>query len=154
MKINLEHGGSGVYILRVRGDIIYVGRSHHVPSRLAGHSEKQYDSVEIIWCSIPESYRLEKELIAKYRPPFNVKDNPNILRKFIRKGKVKDEPTVAIGPNIPLRLSNSLNLDAKTFSKTKDGIISLALELLLKLPKRERAKLYEQLPNKILGRPI
>jgi hypothetical protein len=71
MNIKIEHGGSAVYLLKLRGRVIYVGQSCNVLGRFTGHISKKFDEVEILW--MPKRLRLkeEKRLIKLYAPRLN-----------------------------------------------------------------------------------
>jgi len=72
-KANKRGFGGGVYLLKKENIIIYVGFSNCVLNRVAQHAEKDFDSILIIKCSSKaRGLKLEKELIAQYRPALNV----------------------------------------------------------------------------------
>ena len=65
------------------------------------------------------------------------------------------KPTKAILPvRVPKVMADDVKKDAKTFRKSKDGIVQVALQNLFALKPAERAKVYEKIPNKIFGRPL
>ena len=87
--IKIEGSGSAVYLLKHKGEIIYVGQSKNVMKRFAGHQIK-YDEVEIIWTPTQSLLRREGEFIRKHHPRLNLmlkKERDSIL--FRLNGNVK-----------------------------------------------------------------
>lgn len=64
-----SHAAPGVYLLKRRGKVVYVGQSVNVRQRIVCHGVK-YDSAIIIPCGA-ERHRLELVLIALYQPVEN-----------------------------------------------------------------------------------
>jgi excisionase family DNA binding protein len=64
----------GVYLLFLGGDVVYVGRSTSMRSRLADHrrSGRRFDAHQTIACDEPTSVWLEKELIRTLGPIQNI----------------------------------------------------------------------------------
>ena len=64
---------SGVYFLKLSGQIVYIGKSKNVFSRIfSSHFElKQFDEVEIHWLPESEISAYEKEQITLHKPPLN-----------------------------------------------------------------------------------
>ena len=84
---------AGVYLLLWKGEIVYVGQSVKPCARIATHvvqrgkSRKQswgskalpamkFDSVQIRPCMLGELDALEKELIERFQPKYNIKQKP------------------------------------------------------------------------------
>lgn len=76
-----------VYLLRYRGEVVYVGQSVKAIKRLYTHSSRQgpaylrkhmfrFDEVWVRPCERGELSRVEGELIAKHRPRHNVRLAP------------------------------------------------------------------------------
>ena len=84
-RIKVKGTGSGVYLLKLKAEVVYVGQSHSVLSRLGGHRSKLYDEVEILWCSDEEMVLLEKDMIKKYKPKLN-----KVVYRMLNKNKNKD----------------------------------------------------------------
>ena len=69
----------GVYILALRGQIVYVGESYACEQRIWQHKDKDFDSY---WFGAFEDRRyVELILIAKFRPKYNVTATPRIGEK-------------------------------------------------------------------------
>lgn len=62
---------SGVYVLRLKGAVVYVGQSHNVFLRVGSHNKKDFDEVEIIWAPRSELGEIEYQMICLHKPPFN-----------------------------------------------------------------------------------
>lgn len=64
---------SGVYFLIAKGELIYVGRSDSLLSRLNTHrgNKLYFDHVHTIGCTGAEQVRLEAFYIQKFRPRLN-----------------------------------------------------------------------------------
>jgi len=63
---------SGVYFLCLRDDIVYVGKSVNLSSRISGgHTEKAYNRVYFIPCKESELFDIERFFIAVLRPTLN-----------------------------------------------------------------------------------
>lgn len=67
-----------VYLLKRRNKVVYVGQSRNIFMRISGHSDKQFDEMEIIKTKPKSLNRIEKLLIGKHRPKYNVKHNPDM----------------------------------------------------------------------------
>jgi len=77
------HFGTGVYLLKKKGTVIYIGRSFIVLNRIGFHFDIDCDEVVIYRCSQPKSVKLERNLIKKHRPFLNVQHNPDYYKKNI-----------------------------------------------------------------------
>lgn len=84
---------TAIYVLRWRGEIVYIGKSRNVYGRLAKHRQNlarkraglrpylndgkvfEFDDVWVKWVAIDELDREEQRLISKYRPKANVRLN-------------------------------------------------------------------------------
>ena len=77
---------SGVYVLRLRGKVVYIGCSRNALSRAGQHQDKRFDSVEIFWCGRPQAMRLERKLIREHQPKFNrnLTDNPRAFEVLVK----------------------------------------------------------------------
>jgi len=83
---------SGVYLLLWRGEVVYVGQSVRLSSRLGTHvaqkgkmrksitSKKlpaiRFDGIEIMPCMISDLDRIEREMIDKFQPKYNINHKP------------------------------------------------------------------------------
>lgn len=89
-----NHIGSGVYLLKLIGNVVYVGKSRNVLARISGpdHAAKEYDEVEIHW--MPEAGMLdyERTMIKDLRPIHNQVHckprNLNYLKRTIKFGRI------------------------------------------------------------------
>jgi hypothetical protein len=69
--------GSGIYFLRWKGSIVYIGMSKNPLARIGSHSKgKIYDSIWFYPCPLSKVKGLESSLIYTFRPKYNdeVKD--------------------------------------------------------------------------------
>ena len=81
---------SGCYLLLWRGEVVYVGKSSNVLMRLTTHRNNlarhlmgkhgyensrviRFDTMRFCFCARGEIDKVEVQLIAQYRPRFNVK---------------------------------------------------------------------------------
>ena len=90
-------GPSGVYLLLRGAEVLYVGQSENVLQRVASHRRAQlrkrrpqrsgtyvsfsrydlraieipFDSVKVLWCSVIQMDRVERELILRLQPRYN-----------------------------------------------------------------------------------
>ena len=73
------HGQTcGIYLLIYQTEIVYVGQSRDVYSRLPIHAmDKQFDRFTIIPCPLDLLNELEAEYIVKFAPRYNVMLPPN-----------------------------------------------------------------------------
>lgn len=65
----------------------------------------------------------------------------------------KDGKT-GLGVNVKSELLDLLLVDAREFSKTKDGIVEALLTEHFRLKKSARAMFYRSVPKKVFGRPV
>ena len=90
--------GPGIYALSYKGEIVYIGKSNHILRRVYEHRSAYYlskqrrartyppkkvmlfDDFSIKACRVEDLDKLERELIAKYRPKYN-----DLLRSKITK---------------------------------------------------------------------
>jgi excinuclease UvrABC nuclease subunit len=73
---------SGIYFLKQGNKIVYVGESTCIMSRIVQHYKenvKQFDSFQILENKLSNKQRLnlEKRLIKKFRPKYNIVHNDN-----------------------------------------------------------------------------
>jgi hypothetical protein len=74
--------GSGCYVIRGGGRVLYVGQSKHLERRWATHNNKDFiethfpnATVEIVPCHENNLLAVESELINKYHPVLNGRGN-------------------------------------------------------------------------------
>jgi hypothetical protein len=87
----------GVYILRLKGKVVYVGQSLKVMNRVAVHRAGchiPFDSAEIKFCSEDELSVFESELIKQHNPARNkgqlsVFRGPLEYSKYFKKGETR-----------------------------------------------------------------
>lgn len=65
------YGGSGVYILRWKRRVLYVGCSKNIRKRVMCHSRMRFSSVEVIKCGKSKMFSIERETISKLNPKLN-----------------------------------------------------------------------------------
>jgi hypothetical protein len=61
----------GVYFLRSEGEVVYVGQSVNVFSRISNHREKKFDSFTVVPCEREHLDSLESLYIHTLRPKLN-----------------------------------------------------------------------------------
>jgi len=72
---------SGVYLLKLKGKIVYVGQSINAIARLAGHKDKKFDTIEIRWMFAKCMLKREAELIKKFKPKHNITKNSDTKKR-------------------------------------------------------------------------
>lgn len=74
---------TGVYFLIRKAEIVYVGKSTNVSSRIGAHSRlgKDFDSFSIIEIDLEYLDFEEERYIKKFRPILNIKKNPALEGK-------------------------------------------------------------------------
>jgi hypothetical protein len=71
-EFNLKRDWSYVYILYYKFEIVYIGMTIKLDSRLLSHiKDKQFDSAKYILTSPVDAPRIERELISFYKPKYN-----------------------------------------------------------------------------------
>lgn len=103
---------SFIYFLIKDNEVVYVGKTTQGISRPFSHKDKDYDSINIIYCEEKDLDELEDMYISKYKPPYNKLLNFNMNYTLAR---VRDE----------IRKK----YDDKKFSKTKLNKIIKALDI-------------------------
>ena len=67
-----------IYVLYQGAEVVYVGQSSNVFSRLATHkkeAKKDFDSFRILYCRHNRMTYWERRLIKKYEPKYNISQN-------------------------------------------------------------------------------
>ena len=67
-----------IYVLYQGAEVVYVGQSSNVFSRLATHkkeAKKEFDSFRILYCRHNRMTYWERRLIKKYEPKYNISQN-------------------------------------------------------------------------------
>ena len=67
-----------IYVLYQGADVVYIGQSSNVFSRLATHkkeAKKDFDSFRILYCRHNRMTYWERRLIKKYEPKYNISQN-------------------------------------------------------------------------------
>lgn len=112
---------SGVYALLHRGQVIYIGKSKSMLSRIYSHRNLhnskakgrdvpwwiasmlpgiQFDEIHVRPCSLEALDSLEREMIELYRPKYNIRMNENLAKAPV---------------NVPLRVNGiPLMLNARS----------------------------------------
>lgn len=62
---------SAVYFLICRGEVVYVGQSTNLASRIGGHGDKEFDQVVFLPVGRSRLDAVENEWIEKLRPRYN-----------------------------------------------------------------------------------
>lgn len=72
IKKSLSYGDAcGVYFLIKDNEIVYIGQSINIASRITQHRDKEFDSVSYVACHRSELDVLESLYILAYKPPLN-----------------------------------------------------------------------------------
>jgi excinuclease UvrABC nuclease subunit len=61
----------GVYFLFKENELIYIGKSTNIYTRLGGHKDKKFDRVTAVECDEANLGAIEYALIAAYQPKLN-----------------------------------------------------------------------------------
>lgn len=78
------HIASGVYFLIFNSEIIYIGKSTNITSRIGSHAKSiVFDSYSVVQCSGEEMDEMEKVLIHKFKPKYN--KNNVLTQNYCRK---------------------------------------------------------------------
>lgn len=71
--VEFSHKESGVYLLRKCGEVVYVGRSENLFSRIARHQDdKDFDTIQFVRMPKSRQAAYEAELIKSLKPKYNV----------------------------------------------------------------------------------
>lgn len=63
----------GVYFLLDKREVVYIGQSTSVLSRMVGHNDKVFDDVRMIEVAeAPTRLELERALISEFKPKYNI----------------------------------------------------------------------------------
>lgn len=63
----------GIYFLINQNDVVYIGQSVNIHSRIAQHkNNKKFDKFSYIECGKPELSHLEVKYIKKFKPKYNL----------------------------------------------------------------------------------
>jgi len=76
----------GVYFLIQNNEIVYVGQSKNISSRVTQHTDKLFDSIMYIECSENKLYDIEKFYIIACNPKYNETNLLEISRNAYRIG--------------------------------------------------------------------
>lgn len=73
----IKDSANYVYMLKSEGNVVYVGKTRSIRTRLANHvSDKHFDSFSVIECAERNMDEIEVHYIKKHTPKYNKKDNP------------------------------------------------------------------------------
>jgi hypothetical protein len=61
----------GIYFLLRGNEIIYIGQTKNIETRLLGHKDKSFDSHRFIPCPIEKLNKYESRWIIKFNPIYN-----------------------------------------------------------------------------------
>lgn len=81
MRMRMPKQMSGVYVLYLKGIPVYVGASLSVLTRISHHQDKKFDELEIIWCCRTRRRSIERRLIKKHSPRYNMVHTIRDLRR-------------------------------------------------------------------------
>lgn len=62
---------TGIYFLLYRKEIVYIGQSKNLSTRIKCHGDKKFDTIRIIECSSKNMARYERRWILKFKPKYN-----------------------------------------------------------------------------------
>lgn len=66
-----------IYFLIKNDEVVYVGKTTQGIFRPLSHRNKDYDKINIIYCDVDKSDKLESYYILKYKPKYNKELNYN-----------------------------------------------------------------------------
>ncbi len=71
---------TGIYFLKQRDSVVYIGQSINIKARIKQHVDKEFDSYDVIECDVDLLDTTEMSFIMMHRPKYNVTgiDNCNI----------------------------------------------------------------------------
>lgn len=75
-SLSIEPPIRGIYFLLMRGEVVYIGQTHHLAQRIIGHRDRgafHFDEVRYLQMDSGNMNRVEREMIARFRPAFNSK---------------------------------------------------------------------------------
>ena len=85
----IKDSANYVYMLKSEGNVVYVGKTRSIRTRLANHvSDKHFDSFSVIECAERNMGEIEVHYIKKHTPKYNKKDHclPSILTVDVERG--------------------------------------------------------------------
>jgi hypothetical protein len=86
---------SGIYFLIHEGEVIYVGQSHNVASRIIGHKNKTFDRAFVLPCPPSKMNETEAAFIGIFKPKLNMNQEET---RFVHNHRdAFDNPSVVIG---------------------------------------------------------
>jgi predicted DNA-binding transcriptional regulator AlpA len=86
---------SGIYFLIQEGEVIYVGQSHNVASRIIGHKNKTFDRAFVLPCPPSKMNETEAAFIGIFKPKLNMNQEET---RFVHNHRdAFDNPSVVIG---------------------------------------------------------
>lgn len=98
---------SGVYLLKKRKKIIYVGQSKNMLFRCLAHSGKPFDEIEMRFMGKTKRMAEECKLLQKYKPPYNKIGIPRII----------DPATKDLSKRITMRLTYDQEIRLKKLNR-------------------------------------
>lgn len=115
---------TGVYILKREGVPVYVGKSLAVERRTRCHTNKKFDSVEVLPMARNEISKTEIDLIKKHLPEYNI--------LHARRRKHASQRCVARGVSLPPELEQAAIKKAcrmdVSFSKYVQRLVRMDIE--------------------------
>lgn len=86
---------SGIYFLVHNGDVIYVGQSCNVASRMLQHKDKTFDRAFVLPCAVSKLNETEAAFIGFFKPQLNMNHDKT---RFVHNHRdAFDNPNVVIG---------------------------------------------------------
>ena len=80
---------SGVYLLFNKGEVVYIGESGSLYSRIGTHRKnKLFDSFRVLSCKQSRRRYWEKVLIKKFLPRYNKKHTPKVSSEELKTSEV------------------------------------------------------------------
>ena len=73
-----------IYFLLQGNEVVYVGQTRAGLSRPYSHTDKEFDTIKLIPCSLDELDFLEDKFISKYLPKYNKARNHNVVYSLHR----------------------------------------------------------------------
>jgi hypothetical protein len=86
---------SGIYFLVQDGEVIYVGQSCNVASRMLGHKNKNFDRAFVLPCAPSNLNKTEAAFIGFFKPKLNMNQEQT---RFVHNHRAAfDSPSLVIG---------------------------------------------------------
>lgn len=118
---------SGIYFLIRDGEIVYVGQSVNVYTRIADHMRtREFTHTHVHECDVSEMDGLEEYYISLLQPIENILSNPRYERKYNKRGR---ETEVKLSTESSLPLFRATRHGVELFYLGEEGLIKNNIKL-------------------------